>query len=216
MAKRISIKNRLIAAVLVLIMTASMLIGTTFAWFTDSATSGGNVIQSGKLDAEMYWSDTLLDAASTEWVNADGVPVFTYDRWEPGYTEVKYIKITNEGNLAFKWRLSIEAEGEVTKLSDVIDVYYVNPCENTVTTLDGLSTAGTLTGVLESHTYTGGELLPAGRVEAGHKSGHTIIAIAFHMQEGASNEYQNMSIGSNFSIQLLATQFASESEIFDN
>lgn len=98
-----------------------MLLGTTYAWFTDSAVSGSNIITAGNLDANMYFSDTLLDAESSDWKNAEGESIFTYDKWEPGYTEVKYLKIENAGNLSFKWRLYIKADVEVTKLADGFD-----------------------------------------------------------------------------------------------
>ena len=102
-------KKSLVSSVVALLLCFSMLLGSTFAWFTDSAISGGNIVQSGRLDVEMYWSETLLAADSNEWKNADGVPVFTYDNWEPGYTDIKYVKIKNAGNLALQWRLSISS-----------------------------------------------------------------------------------------------------------
>ena len=155
-------KRSLIASFISLLLCLSMLIGTTFAWFTDAVTSKSNLIQAGKLDAEMYWSDTLLDADSDQWQSADGVPVFTYDKWEPGYTEIKYVKIANNGNLSFKWQLTIEAENTVGKLAEVIDVYYVNPVSNEITSLDGLTSEGLLVDVIGNRTATEGVLLPEG------------------------------------------------------
>ena len=98
-------RKSIFTSALSLLLCFAMLLGTTFAWFTDVATSEGNVIQTGKLDAEMYWSDELLDANSDEWQNAANVAVFTYDNWEPRYTELKYIKVANAGSLNFKWKL---------------------------------------------------------------------------------------------------------------
>ena len=215
MKERRSIKTRLIASVLTLVMIVSALIGTTFAWFTDSATSGGNVIQSGNLDAEMYWSETLLAADSSEWENANGVPVFTYDKWEPGYTDVKYIKVENAGDLSFKWQLSIIPNGEVGKLAEVIDVYYVNPVSSEITTLAGIQSAGVLSEVIENRTSTNGILLPDGETSNEYAVGDAIIAIAFHMDENAGNEYKETSVG-DFSLKLIATQFTYESDSFGN
>ena len=90
-------------SIIALLLCFAMLLGTTFAWFTDLVVSGNNIVQSGSLDVEMYWSDKLLAADSNEWQDADGVPIFTYDKWEPGYTEVKYVKVKNAGNLALQW-----------------------------------------------------------------------------------------------------------------
>ena len=88
--KAAGLKKQLISAVLVLVMAFSSLAGTTFAWFTDMVSSSGNMIQSGRLDAEMYYSDSL---ANPDWKNAKDSPVFTHDNWEPGYTDIKYIKV---------------------------------------------------------------------------------------------------------------------------
>ncbi len=207
-------RNSLFSSVLALLLCVSMLLGTTFAWFTDSATSGNNVVQSGKLDVEMYWSDSLLAADSDQWQDADGTPIFTYDKWEPGYTEVRYIKVKNAGNLSLQWRLFIEAEGAVGELAEVIDVYYINPVTSTVTTLQGQTSAGALKDVIQNHTSANGVLLPAGETSATHTVGETILAVAFHMDEEAGNEYQGKSVGDGFSVSLIATQFAYESDSF--
>ena len=209
-------KKSLMTSVVALLLCFSMLLGTTYAWFTDTATSKGNIVQSGNLDAEMYWSDTLLAADSDEWQNAEGVPIFTYDNWEPGYTDAKYIKVRNAGDLAFQWRLSIEAQGNVTNLADVIDVYYINPVSETVTTLSGKTTAGVLSNVINTYKYTNGVLLPFGEVSTEYTTGETILAIALHMHEDAGNEYKNKSIGDGFAVRLIATQFNYEGDSFNN
>ncbi len=199
-------KRSFLTSVVSLVLCLTMFLGTTFAWFTDIASSIGNVIQSGKLDAEMYWSDDLLSADSTEWKNAEKTTVFNYNNWEPGYTEVKYIKVVNNGNLNFKWTLSIEAEGKVTDLSDVIEVYYVNPVSAELESLDGLTPAGTLTDVLANKTGEAGRLTPGA---------NQILAIAFHMDEFAGNDYQEKSLcDKGFSLKLLATQDVGEEDSF--
>ena len=200
--------KQVMCSVLALVMTLSALLGTTFAWFTDSVTSNGNIIQSGKLSAEMHWSDKLLVADSDEWNNADSTSVFNYNNWEPGYTEIRYVKVSNSGTLNFKWKLSIEAEGKVTDLSDVIDVYYVNPVtvELTKEGLKSLTPAGTLTEVLASNSGEAGSLAP---------DTCQILAIAFHMDELAGNDYQGKSLcDAGFSLKLLATQDVGEFDSF--
>ena len=74
-----STKKSLMTSVVALLLCFSMLLGTTYAWFTDRVANEGNIVQTGNLNAEMYWSDTLLAADSNAWQNADGVPIFTYD-----------------------------------------------------------------------------------------------------------------------------------------
>ena len=209
-------KKSLMTSVAALLLCFSMLLGATYAWFTDVATSNSNVVQTGNLDAEMYWSDTLLAADSDAWQNAEGVPIFTYDNWEPGYTDVKYIKVKNAGDLAFQWRLSIEAQGSVTDLADVIDVYYINPVSEAVTTLSDKTTVGVLSNVIDTNKYTNGVLLPATEVSTEYAVGETILAIALHMHEDAGNHYKGKSIGDGFSVRLIATQFNYEEDSFDN
>lgn len=206
-------KRSLMTSVVALLLCFSMLLGTTYAWFTDSVTSGGNVIQSGNLDVEMYWSEKLLAADSTEWQNADGTPIFTHENWEPGYTEVRYVKIKNAGSLAFKWKLNIEAEGTFTELADVIDVYYIDPAVE-VTSLDGRLSAGSLSEVVKEKTALDGVLLPKDEVSTEHPVLETIVAIALHMDEEAGNKYQKSTLGCGFSVSLLATQFGYEEDSF--
>ena len=97
-------KRALISSVVALLVCFSMLIGTTYAWFTDSVTSAGNVIKTGNLDVEMYWADGTQAVPSDEngWTDASTGAIFDYDNWEPGYIQVRHIKIANEGSLALK------------------------------------------------------------------------------------------------------------------
>ena len=117
-------KKALLMSVLSLLLCCSMLIGTTFAWFTDSVTSANNIIKSGNLDIELeYWN-------GTEWVDVAGKSdILTNKLWEPGVTEVAYLRVANVGSLALKYRLGINIvdetagvnkAGETFKLSDYI------------------------------------------------------------------------------------------------
>ena len=199
-------RNSIYSSAIALVLCIVMLTGTTFAWFTDIATSSDNVIQSGRLDAELYWSNELLASDSDEWIDASGNAVFTHNNWEPGYTDVKYIKVKNNGTLNFKWKLTVEADGPVTSLSDVIEVYYVNPVTTQLTSLEGLASVGTLTEVIMDKTNSTGRLTPGQ---------DAILAIAFHMDELSGNEYQDTSLCDNgFSLKLLATQDVGENDSF--
>ena len=210
MTKKYSTKKALVASLLSLVLCFSMLIGTTFAWFTDSVTSANNIIKSGNLDIEMYWAEGTEDPANVSWTDASTGAIFNYDNWEPGYVEVRHIKIANEGTLALKYKVQIVANGEVSDLADVIDVYYVDPAIQVAdrAALVNAPKLGTLTEVLAGLGESGNGTLEADTADT--------ITIALKMQETAGNEYMNKSIGSNFSIQLLATQLTSESDSFDN
>ncbi len=52
MTKHKSPKRAWLMSVISMLMCCAMLIGTTFAWFTDTVTSGKNIIKAGNLDVE--------------------------------------------------------------------------------------------------------------------------------------------------------------------
>ena len=215
MTKTRSTKSALISSVLALLLCSTMLLGTTFAWFTDSVTSANNVIKSGTLDVEMYWAKGTENPATANWATADGVALYTADQlWEPGYTDAKHIKIFNEGTLALKYQLAIIPTGEVSKLAEVIDVYLYEIADTDAnatqvanrTDLDETMWVGTLADVI-------GKGIVQGNLAADTDYTTTIV---LKMQEAADNEYQDLSIGDAFTIQLLATQLASEYDSFGN
>ena len=94
-------KKALLASAFALILSVAMLIGTTFAWFTDTASTAVNKIQSGNLKVGFqYWN-------GEKYVDAKDATLFSEETiWEPGHTEVVYLKVINQGNLALKYRLN--------------------------------------------------------------------------------------------------------------
>jgi len=210
MKRKNTARNALVTSVISMLLCVSMLVGTTFAWFTDSVVSANNIIKSGNLDVAMMWADGKEDPATVTWTDASTGPIFDYDLWEPGYTVVRHVKISNEGSLALKYQLNMAANGEVSKLAEVIDVYYADPAQQILNraALAGAQPMATLDQALKGMAQTAyGELKPG--------EAHT-VTIALKMQETASNEYQNLSIGSDFSVILMATQLTYESDSFDN
>jgi len=117
-------RRAFLASLMALLLCVSSLLGTTYAWFTDSVTSGNNVIKSGNLDIKLeYWDgDSWEDVAGKD-------DILTNELWEPGVTEVAYLKVKNAGSLSFKYQLGINiisetagknAAGETFLLSDYI------------------------------------------------------------------------------------------------
>ena len=205
-------KRALLSSVLSLVLCMAMLIGTTFAWFTDSVTSNNNKIQSGTLKIDLE----LLDKESGKWnsVKESQTPIFNYDKWEPGYTDVKVLRVENEGTLALKWVAKFIAAGQLSELANVIDVY-VRPSKETITypaaddrTLSDYTCVGTVAEFVNSIEET-----TTGELKAGEEA---YLGIALKMRESAGNEYQGMSLGSAFDIQIFATQLASETDSFNN
>ncbi|MBQ8387944.1 MAG: hypothetical protein IJX46_03365 [Clostridia bacterium] len=205
-------RKALITSALSMLLCLSMLIGTSWAWFTDSVTSAGNVIQSGTLDVEMHWAKGTEDPATATYKDASEGAIFNYDKWEPGYIDVKHVKISNVGSLALKYQLNIVANGTVSELADVIDVYFVDPAVQITnrTALSDNNKLGTLREVIKglSDGKQGNGFLAAGE--------SVTITLALKMQESAGNEYQGLSIGTDFSVQLIATQATAEGDSFDD
>lgn len=213
-----STKSKLISSLLVLTLCVTMFVGSTYAWFTDSVESTGNIIKSGTLDVTMEWADgtkAVPAADSTEWNDASTGAIFNYQLWEPGYTDVKHIQIANVGNLALKYQLQIEMEdgGTVSNLAKVIDVYFIDPAQQIAsrTDLAGLTPVGTLDQFITNGTATAG----TGDLQPGASNA---LTIALKMQESAGNEYQGDQVDpiGNFKVKLVATQDTVEADSFDD
>lgn len=209
MAKNMA-KRNFIVSLTSLGLSAAMMVGTTFAWFTDTATSGGNIIQTGKLDVKMSYS-TALGGEYLDVEAENTPPVFNYTNWEPGYSDVKYVKIENEGSLAFQYSLDIVpmmlmADGEVD-LADVIDV--------SVAVADGTATSvGTLSEIFEGNTpIAKGELYSATVAENDTtKTDEIIYRITMKMNPSAGSEYMGLNVGDGFDLRLYATQYTYEKD----
>ena len=115
----------LLLSVFVTFMCLSMLVGTTYAWLTDSVTSGRNIIISGTLDVELnYYND------GGQWVPADN-NIFADVDWQPGRIYYRAVQIKNNGDMPIKFAFranvtdeygSINTQGEQFYLSDSLKV----------------------------------------------------------------------------------------------
>ena len=206
MKKKIRLVS-LIINVLALIVVSSLLIGSTFAWFTDSTESYGNKIKAGtlKVDLEML-------NENDEWVSIkeSNAPLFNYTNWEPGYTDVKILKIENEGSLALKWKAKFASTEALTELANVIDVYVCPSADEigrpTGRDLNGYVRVGTVAEFINTIESTTVGVLAAGE--------DAYLGIALVMRTSAGNEYQGMDLGGAFDILILATQLSAEEDAF--
>lgn len=203
-------KKSMLMSTISLFLCISMLIGSTFAWFTDSVTSAGNKIQSGTLKVDLE----LLDKETDEWksLKETQAPIFNYDKWEPGYMDIKVFKVENEGNLALTWVAKFYSEEQLSILADVIDVY-VYPSNSEIgyptdCSLENYTCVGNLRTFINSIEETTWGILDAKET--------SYLGIALKMREEAGNEYQNLSLGGAFDIRIYATQYTSERDSFDN
>lgn len=195
-------KRALISSIISLVICFTMLLGSTFAWFTDSAISSGNKIVTGELDVELYqWTD----ATTATPISQSKAPVLDNAIvWEPGMTEVVYLSIKNEGSLALKYKVAIDVKDIENDLHEVME-YVITPDAKYG---DVTAWAGNGTKVEKGINATAANdvaLLPG----AEH-----FFALSVHMLEEAGNEYMNASI--TFDIKVLAGQLAHEEDSFDN
>ena len=212
-----STKRALLSSVLSLVLCMAMLIGTTFAWFTDSVSSKNNIIKSGNLDVEMEY----YDGDSWEKVTADTNVFEENTLWEPGHTEVVYLKVSNLGSLALKYNLginivneieSINVAGEALRLSDHIEFGAIEGVETPYA-----DRAAARAAVTEAKTLSAG-YTKAGSIEAGADADY--VALVVYMPETVGNEanYRTGEVAPEITLglNLMATQYTSESDSFNN
>lgn len=210
-------KRALFQSVISLILCFSMLVGTTFAWFTDSVSSGTNMIAAGSLDIEL---DYLAADGTWKPVDADTEVLDKDALWEPGYTEVAYLRITNAGTLALKYALgigilsetgSVNAAGEAFKLSDYIE-FGVVESETAISYADRAAARNALSETKYIHEGYGSTY------SMKNKGDVRYIALVVYMPESVGNA-ANYATGQNppeieLGIELVATQEVHESDSF--
>ena len=115
-------KRALLTSVMALVMCVVMLVGTTFAWFTDTASTAVNKIQAGNLDIEVEYT---LDGE--EWAKLDeATDIFQKGLWEPGHTEVVALKFKNNGNLALKYSINMNIVDETAGINKFNQEYMLS------------------------------------------------------------------------------------------
>lgn len=236
MKRKKNTKRALLSSIVSLILCFSMLLGSTFAWFTDSAATGVNTIQSGNLDVVLEyktdWDDDWKEVTSeTKLFKEDAL-------YEPGYTEVVYLRVANEGSLALKYDLKVKAANERTsknvydetfKLSDYLEIgAYVqdeyssgfNYADTLMPTMFGtresaISNIKNFTKVSDFDSIVRSDAL----VLPGEQTAQ-VAALVLRMPEEVGNE-ANHKTGVEvpkleLGIELVATQYTHEEDSFDN
>lgn len=115
-------KRALLSSVIAMLLCVAMLIGTTFAWFTDSASTAVNKIQAGTLDVQLLdESGASVEGQTLTWKTADN-RAQSEILWEPGCTyELQPVQIKNNGNLALKYKIVISGIQGDAKLNEAIE-----------------------------------------------------------------------------------------------
>ena len=203
-----STKRALITSVLSILMCVAMLIGTTFAWFTDSASTAVNKIQAGNLDVQLL----MHDGRSYVDIGNDTSPIFGIGSiaqnnnaetlWEPGKTQVAYLAIKNNGNLALKYKVELNVTNvskDMYKAMKYAIIPDAQPSSVTSWTDGSTVVAGT-------QHVSDDVSLPVGVTH--------YFALAIHMNEDAGNEYQGGEV--DFDLTVVATQDTVENDSFGN
>ena len=185
-------KSALLLSFTSLLLCFAMLAGSTFAWFTDTATTGVNKITSGNLHVEIQNKDNQK-IETLEWVTKEGTAIDNQDDilWEPGCTYLLTpFKIVNTGNLALKYKIVITGLDGDSPLLDVIKFTYKNEAGNEL----DISAEGHL---------------------AANGGSTGMITVSAHMDETANNDYQDKTL-ENVKFTVYATQDTVENDSFNN
>ena len=218
-------KRALLTSVLALVLSLAMLAGSTFAWFTDTASTGVNRIVSGNLDVGLQYWGVGEDGKKT-WLTAENSEDL-FDKnalWEPGYTQIIYLRVANNGNLALTYAMQItpvretvgvNVDGEQFKLSDYIKFGWTTFTVNGAGAPVALDREAAQTGVGEGAQLGMTLHRQAKRpLEAGAEE---LVALVAWMPENVGNEanYSTVQPTIELSLKVLATQATEESDSFD-
>ena len=228
-----STKRALLTSALALLLCVTMLVGATFAWFTDTASTGVNKIQAGNLDIKVEYRITadgnwqLLDNA-TDLFGAAGT------LFEPGHTRVVELRITNAGNLALKYKIGMNVVSETAgtnkagnpyKLSDYLKVattsiQQYNPTDQISSLMERLIFQKGDFGMWTARDFANFELKTDsnGNVHALQPGAAQILGIKVYMPETVGNEANAISTEKaasiNFGLNVVATQYTVESDSY--
>lgn len=200
-------KSALLMSFTSLLICFAMLVGSTFAWFTDTASTGVNKIQAGTLKVDIVAADKddatgkypslTGEGSKLNFVKAEGAENENI-LWEPGCIyQTEGFRIQSKGNLALKWKVQINKSHTVEKeihgheLLDVIEFSVVNENGQSVP-LDNFT--GNLNGV---DAVSG------------------IYKLQGKMKTTAGNEYQGLLLN-GVTITVFATQDTVEHDSFSN
>ena len=226
-------KSALLLSFTSLLLCFAMLAGSTFAWFTDTATTGVNKIVSGNLDIEAYYRT----AAGGAWAKIDDqTDLFgtAGTLFEPGHTRVVELKIENAGNLALKYKIGMNIASETPgtnkagnpyKLSDYLKVaatgiQQYNPTDQISSLMERLIFQKGDFGMWTARDFANFELeyTSNGSVHVLQPGAAQILGIKVYMPDSVGNEANAISsekaASIEFGLNILATQYTTESDSY--
>ena len=215
-------KRALLTSIMALVMCVVMLVGTTFAWFTDTASTGVNKIQAGNLDVKLMYSTDMV-----EWKEATEQTKLFDDNalWEPGYTQVVYLKVVNAGNLALKYEVSTNSYDMERGKNAAGELFYIDKflrigTATTENAFNGRSDA--IAAIAEGEKAMGKEIqISDGWTVLNPNAESSPFAVVVYMPTTVGNEANNVQSWrrpslKGFGLVVNATQATMESDSFDN
>ena len=221
--KKKNLKRSFLLSVLSLLLCVSMFVGTTFAWFSETITNQKNKIMAGNLDVALYYMTE--DMADWEEVDENTV-IFPEDAlWEPGYTQVVYFKVVNEGTLALKYQFGLSVlsettgtnvDGDTFKLSEFIKFGVVEGTTHApfADRADAIAKVDANSKKISEGFTKPGELVAATATTPSEE----YVSMAVYMPTTVENEanYKTGTVAPtiNLGIELYATQMMNEEDAF--
>lgn len=222
--------KKLVASAVLIVASLALLMGLTFAWFTDSATNRQNKIQAGTLDITATVADVNPnpDAGAGPKYELSGVngdkefvfgaaknvedasPLITEDKWEPGKTSAKLVTVTNNGNLAAKVKLQFDVTDN--GLQDALWFDFVK--------VEGGNKIGEfqqrpmseLSTIADNLEFPVGPSNSDGAAADSELPNTVSFILVYGMDESIGNEYQGKTFAADVTI--LATQYTYEKDGF--
>ena len=227
------LRNALIISLLSIFLSLSAATATTYAWFTDTVSNTGNKIQAGTLKIDLlqdkeenHTADSYNSIANqTESIFSDEVI------WEPGQTQVAYLAVKNNGNLALKYNIILDVVDRETNkdLTQAMAGAFTYAVINQDTPKSvGDDWPDVKAAAIAPYGYSANLLAAIQEAAPGAKSARITAAptgklqpnnkdyfvIAIHMNEDAGNAYQNGLI--EFDVNVVATQDTVEKDGFNS
>ena len=214
-------KKALRGSLFALFLCIVLLIGTTFAWFTDTASTGVNKIQSGRLDVELEYSTDM-----EHWSTATSSTKLFSDNtlWEPGVTELVYLRVKNNGNLALKYTMGLNSQvGFANGVNVAGDTYNVGDYLKlgTATVTEPFATREAAQAAVDANAAQIKNLKPFVEGMPVLQKGQTSdpMALVIYMPTSVGNEANAGTKASyvyRLGVDVYATQATVESDSFDN
>lgn len=234
-------QKALLGSLTMMLLCFALLLGTTFAWFTDTVSSSAATIHSGNLDVELDYALQPASGGDLVWYNATDttVDLFSGALWEPGYTGVVYLRVRNTGSLAVKYNYTIEVTentlgktsgGAQIDLTEYIKLTAVNNCQSVYPSRDSAKAAFAadakfigeiLPPAAEGNGKTGVAFTSTteGKLTGKNTDGDTSkpIAVIVHMPDSVGNaaNHDGTNVPStSLTLKIVATQDSVESDSF--